>query len=178
MIDGQVRLRRSWLSQLKRFGVFIVLCVACVVLSQNFPGSVITGRFITVGDTTIYLSIPLFSFLPLYALMMLIYPIYDALFTIDNRGLETRYGIISLQQKIVRIRYEDVRSIELQQSLLDRALNIGDVGIGSAATGKIEIVFDGVASPKEVQRMIQQERDRRLRARSKKGEQKVSAANE
>ncbi|MDZ4787225.1 MAG: PH domain-containing protein [bacterium] len=175
MIEGKITINRAWRSQWKRLIVYFVLCAASIFLSSYFPQSIITGKLFLVAGKNFYLTLPLFSLLPLYGLMNLVFPIYDANFTVDNRGMETRIGIISLRQSIVRVRYEDIRSIELNQTLLERGLNIGALAIGSAATSGIEIYFDGIASPKELQALIQQERDLRIR-KSSSTEQKLQAA--
>lgn len=163
MIEGGIVVRRSWRSQWRRMIIFLVLSAASIFLSSYFPQSVIQGKLFPWGSQEVILVLPLFSLLPLFGLFNLMLPVYDGSFTIDNRGLETRIGILSLHQDITRIRYEDIRSIELMQSLMERALNVGTLAIGSAATGGIEIFFDGIAMPKELKNLIQQERDRRLR---------------
>jgi len=99
--------------------------------------------------------------------MSLIWPIYDGYFKIDNRGVELKTGVLSINQKIVRVRYEDIRSIEVAQSILDRVLDVGTIGVASAATEGIEIAYNGVAAPREIQDLMQSERDRRLRLADK-----------
>lgn len=163
MIEGGIVVRRAWRSQWRRMIIFLILSAASIFLSSYFPQSVIQGKLFPWGGSEIILILPLFSLLPLFGLFNLMLPIYDGSLTIDNRGLETRIGILSLHQDITRVRYEDIRSIELMQSLLERGLNVGTLSIGSAATGGIEILFDGIAMPKELKNLIQQERDRRLR---------------
>jgi len=165
MLSGEIVIRRAWRSQLKPMMIYFILCIASIVLSQQFPGSVVAGRLFTIAETSIYLSLPLFTLLPLAALMGLVVPIYDATFTVDSRGIETRCGILGLRQKITRLRFEDIRGVELHQTLLDRILNIGTVGIGSAASAEIEVVFDGIHAPRELQEMIQAEKDRRSRVK-------------
>lgn len=162
-MDKGLVIRRAWRSQWNRFIVYFFLCAATVALSVYIPSSVIQGRLFTWGDVDIIISIPLFSFLALYGFFNLIYPVYDATLTLDNRGIETRVGIISLNQDITRVRYEDIRSIEKMQTLMERILNVGTLAIGSAGTSGIEILFDGVAQPMEVKNLIQQEQDRRMK---------------
>lgn len=162
-MERGIVIHRSWRSQWRRILVYAILSVASVYLSRYFPNSVIQGRLFTAGGKDIILVLPLFSLMALYGLFNLLYPIFDAALTLDNRGLETRVGIVSLNQDITRVRYEDIRSIELKATLLERIINVGTLAIGSAATAGIEILFDGVAQPTEVKALIQQERDRRMR---------------
>ena len=54
-------------------------------------------------------------------------------------------GIISRNSTQVRI--ADIRGMSVRQSLLGRLIGIGDVTIGTAATGDAEIVMRGVRNP-------------------------------
>ena len=87
--------------------------------------------------------------------------IYDVLYTVDAKGIQARVGILSLHQRVIRVRYEDIRTVETEQTLLERFLDVGDVEIATAATGSVEIVLNGVAAPHEIRKMVQAERDRR-----------------
>lgn len=164
MINGQIVIHRVWRSQIKRLIVFILLCPITILVSRYVPQSVVTGKLFTIGTNTIYLSLPLLSLFHFGSLVALMLPIYDATFTIDSRGVEMESGILGLQLNLSRVRYEDIRGIDLQQSILERALNVGTIGIGSAATDGLEIVMSGIGSPREIQEMIQMERDARQRA--------------
>jgi uncharacterized membrane protein YdbT with pleckstrin-like domain len=68
---------------------------------------------------------------------------------------------MSFHQRTTSIRFEDVRGISLEQTIIERTLGIGDVLIGTAATGDTEVTFQGIAVPEEVQHMITTERDKR-----------------
>ena len=159
----QVIIHKTWRSEIQRFLLFLVLSVVGVVLSQKFPGSVVTGKLFSVGGASVTLSLPLFWLIPTGVLMSALAKIYDVLYIIDGGGIESRVGIISLHQVITRIRFEDIKSIESEQTLVERILNIGTVEMGTAATEGMEMIFQGVAAPREIQRMVQAERDARTR---------------
>ncbi len=167
MGDDSIIIRRVWRSQIGTVVVYIVLCVLSVWLSEKFPVSRVDGYLFEIFGYKLYATLPLFSLLPLAALVSLTLPIYDGYMTVDKRGVELRTGILSLRQKIIRVRYEDIRGVEIGQSLLERLLDYGTVGIGSAATESVEIMFGGVGSPGGIQDLIQTERDRRVRLASK-----------
>lgn len=141
--------------------VFFILCIAAVLLSSYFPGSKIVGEIITIGDKRIMMTLPLFALMPLVAFGDLIARIYDVRFTLSADGIEARVGIVSLSQSVTRIRFEDIRLIEVDQSLLERLLDVGNVLIGTAATDSIEVYMEGMVAPGEIQRMVQAERDKR-----------------
>jgi len=166
-IQERVIVPKTWRSELVRLGLFVVLSVLSLYLSSKFPGSIITGEIFTLWGWTLYLSLPLFWFLPALVLGSAIFRIYDVRFTLDGKGIETRTGILNLSQRVTRIRYEDVRGVEVHQTIIERGLGIGQVEIGTAATGTKEIYFQGVAAPEEVQEMVQLERDIRQRKKEK-----------
>ena len=165
MVKGEVVIPKTWRSEIKGLGAFLGLMLVSVILSRQFPGSVVSNEFSLWGDSVLRISLPLFWFVPFGTLLFTIGKIYNVRFTVDSRGIRARVGILAWNQRITRVRYEDIRSVETEQSLLERALDIGNVEVATAATGNIEIVFDGVAAPKELQEMIQIERDRRQKVR-------------
>ena len=61
------------------------------------------------------------------------------------------------------MRYEDIRSIETDSSLLERIFDVGSVLISTASTAAVEVPFEGVAAPAEVRDMLQRERETRQR---------------
>lgn len=161
MRSNHIVIAKTWRSEISSVVVFLVLSALSVFLTRLFPSTLITGKVVSAFGYSLVLSLPLFWLIPLMAAGSIIYRIYNVRFLMDSRGIEAKVGILALNQRITRIRFEDIRSVETQQSMLERALNIGNVEIGTAATGDVEVTLQGVAAPTEVQEMIQAERDRR-----------------
>lgn len=165
MIDGEIVVPKVWRSEMGGIIIFLILTFVAYSLSSYWEsGAIIRGRLFTIGDTSIYLSLPWLYLIPFASLVLTYVKMYNVRYSIDKRGIETRIGILSLNQKITRVRFEDVRSAETYQSLLDRMLYIGTVKVGTAATGQTEIEFKGIDAPEEVQDLIQRERDSRQKA--------------
>jgi len=112
----------------------------------------------------VYLSLPLWWFLPLLTLGATMRRIYDVRYTVDSWGCHAKVGILSLRTTTTAVRYEDIRSIETDQSIFERILNVGSVLVSTASTSGIEVQFEGVAAPQEVQDMLQRERDSRQKS--------------
>ncbi len=74
-------------------------------------------------------------------------------FSIENGVIESRHGLIAREVRSVRV--EDVRSINVKQTVLQRLLNLGDIEFSSAASNDAEVVFAGVSSPLKVKDKIQ-----------------------
>lgn len=164
MERDKIVIPKVWRSELLRLILFVVLSAASVIASHKLPGSIISGHLFTIGQMRFELSLPLFWLLPLMALGSAFFRIYNVRYSVDSRGIESRIGILALNQVITRIRFEDIRSIETGQTLIERLLDIGMVEMGTAASGGMEMVFEGVNAPREVQRLIQNERDARMNA--------------
>lgn len=162
MAEKRLVIYKSWRSEYIVFACLIVSLVLSVALSKIFPSTVITGELFKIGDETYYLSFPIFWIIPFGLFLMSILHIYDVRYYLTSKGIEMEIGILSLKKRSVKIRYEDVRSVETIQTLIDRIINIGNVEIGTSATGAIEVIFAGVASPVEIQQIVQREKDRRI----------------
>ena len=55
------------------------------------------------------------------------------------------FGIVS--RRSTQVRVADIRGMSVHQSLVGRLLGVGDVTIGTAATGGAEVVMRGVRDP-------------------------------
>ena len=171
-------IRKVWRSELPSVIMFFLLGAASIYLTYLFPASVIRGPLFSIGGEMLFLRLPLLWFLPAAALSTALLRIYDVRYVLDSDGVEARTGIISLNQQVTRLRYEDIRSVEFKQSIWERLLDIGELEIGTAATSGIEIVLHGAACPGEVQNMILRERDRRQAIARRPSERKEPALQE
>jgi uncharacterized membrane protein YdbT with pleckstrin-like domain len=73
-------------------------------------------------------------------------------YTITDRRLNIKRGIIS--REVQQTRLERVQNVNFNQTLLQRALQVGDVDFDTAGSGDYDFSFDGVADPEEVVRKV------------------------
>lgn len=73
-------------------------------------------------------------------------------YRVTSKRVSVRSGIIGRMTSEVEVL--DIRNVEMRQSIVDRLLGIGNVGISSAGTGGIEVVFAGVANPTALRRLV------------------------
>ena len=68
----------------------------------------------------------------------------------------SRYsGLLSTNLKTSRLLYKHVRGVEIEQSILDRILNIGDIHVGSDnARSTAEIVLRGIRNPERIKDLL------------------------
>ena len=69
-------------------------------------------------------------------------------YTITNRRLNIKRGIIS--REVQETRLERVQNVNYDQSVFQRAMQIGDVDFDTAAGDDYNFIFAGVAQPEEV----------------------------
>jgi phage FluMu protein Com len=66
--------------------------------------------------------------------------------TIERRGL--------FSKSTTEVMHADIRNFQLSQSFWQRLLNVGTIGISSAANEDVEIVMKNVPKPEEVRKII------------------------
>lgn len=152
----------TWRSQFANLFLFFVLCGLCVYASGAIPWLVIPGKLFTWDKTTVMLHFPVLTLIPGYVLGKILIRVYDAKYIIDEGGVEAQVGLVSFNLRQPRLRWEDIRGSEPQQTIMERVLGIGTVLVGSAMKEDVEIVMSGVANPRAIQLLIQGERERRM----------------
>ena len=71
----------------------------------------------------------------------------DARYEISHHHLRAVTGILSVYRYEVEIAYEDLLTVEVQQTILDRILCVGQVIAGSAMSDIPRIIIKGIATP-------------------------------
>jgi len=74
-----------------------------------------------------------------------VYGRYVNRYTITPETVEWSYGIIA--RKVVRAEYTHIRSIEVEQGIIDVMINVGKLEVATAATADAEVIFAGIANP-------------------------------
>ena len=152
----------TWRAQILPLTSYFVLAILTVVLSRYVPLLVIKGPLFTIGETRYWLHLPVVILAPGFMLGKVLIYMYDAKYMIDDNGVEAQVGLASMSLRQPRLRYEDIRGVEPNQTIWERILGIGSVLVGSAMTGDVEIVMEGVPNPRAIQVLINKERDRHL----------------
>lgn len=80
-----------------------------------------------------------------YLLATILYHRYLWRFTINADNIESCRGLIG--RKVRSIRLQDLRNINVNQTLMQRILGVGDVEFSSSAGSDVEVVFFGVSDP-------------------------------
>jgi len=137
--------RPAWLNQWWQIGV-MSLMPAVFVLALLKGNQYFSPENLRVAQVVI---VAVF----VYLIAVVTYRRYSWAYKIDNETIESREGLIA--RKVKSIRIQDLRNINVNQSLVERIMGMGDVEFSSAGGSGIEVVFRGVDKPLEVKAMAQ-----------------------
>lgn len=161
MVRSELVIPKVWRSEIEGIALFFLFSVIAIVLSRQFESTIFTGKLFEMGSKTYYLSFPLLSLIPLFFLFTSMFRIYNVRYSVDKAGVKARIGVISIKETEYSVRYEDIRAINFQRTIIEKMLDIGKVEISSAASSDVELTLEGVAFPIDIKRMLERERDKR-----------------
>ena len=85
--------------------------------------------------------------------LVMLYRHFQWRFEIGERTIESSRGIIGRDVRSLRV--QDLRNVNVRQSLWQRLLGVGDVEFSSAGGEGIEVTFHGIASPMRLKELVQ-----------------------
>lgn len=164
MSFDKVVIRKSWRSESISLLLVVILGFFSNQLSTLVPFmSMKIELFNAFGETT-YLMVSPIWLIPIGIFLKVVIARYDVRYVLDEKGIEARVGIMSVTQRVNRIRYEDIRGVNSKQTVLGRILNYGTVEIDTPATEGVEIIMKGVASPAMIKEVVLNEQNVREEA--------------
>jgi uncharacterized membrane protein YdbT with pleckstrin-like domain len=137
--------RPAWLNQWWQIGVMFLTPVLFVLAYLK------GDQYFSAPNLRVVLVVCMAVFV--YLIAVVVYRRYSWAYTINGETIESREGLIA--RKVKSIRVQDLRNINVNQSLWQRILGVGDVEFSSAGGSGIEVAFRGVDKPLEVKAMAQ-----------------------
>jgi len=146
MAYPQLEMRPAWRNQIFKFIILaFVLLGALATFGEGNGSDAATG-----GSSAVLWLIAAFTAL------VIVWRHYSWKFAIDSVRVSSHHGIIARNQKTIRI--QDLRSVSLQQGLIQRLLNVGNVAFYTAGSASAEVLYRGIKNPTivrdDVQRML------------------------
>lgn len=77
--------------------------------------------------------------------------------TVTSERTILRKGLFS--RRTSEVRHDDVRNLQVEQTFIERMLNVGDLAISSAGQDDLEIDIDGVTRPEEIAAIIRERQE-------------------
>jgi uncharacterized membrane protein YdbT with pleckstrin-like domain len=137
--------RPAWLNQWWQIGIMFLM--PAVFILAYLKG----GLYFSPENLRVVYVVIVAVFV--YLIAVVIYRRYSWSYTIDGETIESREGVIARKVKSIRVR--DLRNINVNQTLLQRIMGVGDVEFSSAGGSGIEVTFRGVDDPLQVKQLAQ-----------------------
>lgn len=80
---------------------------------------------------------------------------HDDLYIFTDSRIQHKAGRLSLNYRIPSVKFVDIRSIRVVQSVWGRILGYGDIELGTAAQADSELVLQGVLAPRELAELVE-----------------------
>jgi len=137
--------RPAWLNQWWQIGILFLLPFVFILAlfkgNQYFSPENLRVVYVVIVAVFVYL------------IAVVLYRRYSWRYKIDDATIESREGIVA--RKVHSIRIKDLRNINVNQTLWQRLVGVGDVEFSSAGGSGIEVAFLGVDKPMQVKALAQ-----------------------
>ena len=136
MSDGyraRPALRNQW------FAILVAILLFVLFVYLGLKGAMASGG----TNVQIVLAIIVVPMLVLVAMIVYRYHIWT--FTIRGDTIESCRGIIGRDVRSIRV--QDLRNVNVRQTIWQRLLGVGDVEFSSAGGAGVEVTFYGVSDP-------------------------------
>lgn len=150
--DGDnIIIHQSWRNQIGTLIVFVLVLVATTYLTVLYPD--FTTVPLDLGNNEI--DFPLLNLLPLVLLCRAAFVIYNERFVLTPDYLIHVTGRLAWRGRSSRLDYTKIQELEIEETLLQRALGVGDIKIiPMAGTESNTIRLPGVGFPRAVKDVI------------------------
>lgn len=147
---------RSYLSQLPKIILFIISIGLLFYTALKMPWSVQHANLGEIFGQEVNLSIPLFGIIPLVLIFWIGHELFDEAYIIgDSYVLEIR-GRASLSARNIQIDFPNIRAVEIEQSLLQRILGLGDLHIATSASQSMpQLTMQGISNPEYYKEVLE-----------------------
>ncbi len=131
---------------------FFLTCLLCVsgILLPFLPFDV------SWQTRVVEVLVPLLIGLGVFAVWWL--KVKATTLTVTTERTSCRRGILS--KDITEVWHQDIRNVQMNQSFLQRILNVGTIGISSAGQNEVEVKVSGIPHPEKVKNAIDTHRRR------------------
>ncbi|MCB0325882.1 MAG: hypothetical protein KDD69_20025 [Bdellovibrionales bacterium] len=144
-VQGNFVVTESWRNQLVLLAVLIFGTALLIYLTADYPEMFV--QRIEFGE--LVLPLPLFPIYALALLALLLHRLLNECFVLAPDYLLYIEGRLSWRRRTIRLYYQDIREIEIDQTLAQRVVNTGNVTVTPLAVGvERTLVVDGVKNPR------------------------------
>jgi len=144
-------LRAQWFG----LSLILVLLVLTSMSVYSFPTTLLKIDFGNFLDSQIGLAIPMVGLLPVIVFFWLIHRVLDTRYVIRQDSLIAIDGLASFSRKTKEIYFYKVRAISVEQSILGRILNYGNVRVVVLMDEQNDVILKDVRGPYHYKSVIE-----------------------
>ncbi len=126
-------LRNQWLA------IFVAMLLFVLFVYLGLKGVAASG------GRNVQIVLALIGVLMLVLIAVIVYRYHVWTFTIRSGTIESCRGIIG--RNVQSIRVQDLRNVNVRQTIMQRLFGVGDVEFSSAGGAGVEVTFYGVTDP-------------------------------
>ena len=143
----EVSIRPSMLAHLGR-----LICAVAIVI-VGIPISEFVGR--ETGKDVILQTFSIFLLFGALIILGEVWRSFNKRFCLCKEYVSVYAGLLGANLRTTRLLYEHVRGVEIEQSVLQRLLGLGDLHVGSDVNkGEGEMVICGIRNPDKVKDLL------------------------
>lgn len=159
-VDGEnLVFTQSWFNQIPLLIAIALVTAIVIYITVSLP----YYAFLPIKFQQAIIQIPVLLLLPIILLLKVFYIIHNERFVLTPEYMIHITGRLNWKERTVRLEYTRIQEIEIDQTLLQKLFNLGDVVIlpvaGSSTTN---IHMHGTSSPREVKDAIREFETRSL----------------
>lgn len=96
-----------------------------------------------------------FALVPIGIFLELARCYYNDVYVLERERIVHHAGLLSWTYHMPSISYGDIRAIQVNQGIIGRILNFGDIELSTAAQERSELLITGIHNPREFCRIIE-----------------------
>jgi uncharacterized membrane protein YdbT with pleckstrin-like domain len=137
ILSGQVlTYRRSFLDYIQWWALLFLVSMGILAIYIFMPNTAIRGSYEL--------------FVPLSILALIIHKKYNRKYVISERGIAFKIGLLSLSSSEQALSYSKMRAVRIKRRLIQRILDLGDIGIETILGDQPEVNLRGINRPTEL----------------------------
>lgn len=129
--------------------LYIVEFSAAYIFGAHWRGKIpVVGGF----------SFRWFAIVPIGLLLEIVRRYNDDIYVFERDRIVHHAGLLSLTYNVPAIRYFDIRALQVNQGIIGRMLNYGDIELSTSAQDHSEVVLRGIHAPLALAAFIEEMR--------------------
>lgn len=148
-----MRIKRSIASILSLCAKVFISVVIVITIDLIFGGEI---KLSLVWSSLPDISLRWLAILPALLFLNVVREYHDDIYIFGMHGITQHQGRLSLNKRVPYVKYSDILSLKLRQDPWGRIFNYGNIELDTAAEAGVELTIEGISSPDELFRLVEQ----------------------